>query len=79
MTQHIAPSKRRSGSEAKVNRSGEPLQVYFRAEQRQQLRALSREHRIAESELVRGAVDSLLARWRSTGQLTLPLGLKYEP
>ena len=56
-------------------RKGEPLQVYFAPKQRDRLRRLAKDRRVAESELVRAAVELLFARV-SSGQLEL--GLEFE-
>jgi hypothetical protein len=61
----------------KRRRSGKPLQVYFRPKQRERLKRLARDRRIAESELVRAAVDLLIGRL-SNGQLELGLGIESE-
>jgi hypothetical protein len=58
--------------EGKGRRTGEPLQVYFKPEQRERLRRLAKDRRVAESELIRAAVDLLFARV-SSGQLELGL------
>lgn len=62
------------GRRYRVNRAGVPLQVYFRPEQMSGLREASRERGVPQSEIVRSAVDQLLARWK-LGQLELPLGI----
>jgi hypothetical protein len=68
-------NKTRGGG--KGRRTGKPLQVYFRPEQRERLKQLARDRRIAESELVRAAVDLLIGRL-SNGQLELGLGIEPE-
>lgn len=61
----------------KKRRRGKPLQVYFGQEQRAQLRRIARERRVPESELVRAAVDLLVAKM-SSGQLELGLSVSEE-
>ena len=61
----------------KTGRTGKPLQVYFPERQREELRRIARERRLPESELVRAAVDLLVAKM-SSGQLELGLGKPEE-
>jgi hypothetical protein len=61
----------------KRGRSGKPLQVYFPDEQREQLRRIAKERRLAESEVVRAAVEVFMARV-SSGQLDLGLNTAEE-
>jgi uncharacterized protein YdbL (DUF1318 family) len=61
----------------KNNRSGTPLQVYFPEEQRERLRQIAKERRLSESEVVRAAVEVLMARV-SSGQLQLGLNTAEE-
>jgi hypothetical protein len=61
----------------KRRRTGKPLQVYFKPEQRERLKQLARDRRIAESELVRAAVDLLIVKL-SNGQLELGLNIESE-
>lgn len=56
----------------KKGRTGKPLQVYFPDAQRDQIRRIAKERRLPESEIVRAAVESFMARM-STGQLELGL------
>jgi hypothetical protein len=61
----------------KKRRSGKPLQVYFPDEQREQLRRIAKDRRLPESEVVRAAVEVLVARV-SSGQLELGLNTAEE-
>jgi hypothetical protein len=61
----------------KKGRSGKPLQVYFPDNQRAQLRKIARERRMPESEIVRAAVETFVARI-SSGQLELGLNTAKE-
>jgi hypothetical protein len=56
----------------KRGRTGKPLQVYFPDAQRNQIRRIAKERRLPESEIVRAAVESFMARI-STRQLELGL------
>ena len=58
-----------------VNRKGRPITLYLRAEQAQELEAVSRNRHVPKSELIRLGLDRLLDDLRG-GQMNLPLGVE---
>ena len=73
ITRHYIPMAKKRTRQRSANRVGVPLQVYFRPDQMSELREASKERGVPQSEIVRSAVDQLLAKWKM-GQLDLPLG-----
>src|ERR1700675_3948310 len=73
LVQNTMARKPRS-NQAKPRRTGRPMQVYFRIEQREWIRTLAKQRHVTDSEVVRVAVDLLIKRL-ADGELDPPLGL----